>query len=506
MNPTVEVEELTVSLTTKDASLSIVRNMHFAIHCGEILALVGKSGCGKSITAKAILRLLPSYASISGKILYQGQNLLELSLKEMQRIRGSHIAFVSQDALTALNPLMRIGDQILETIHTHIPHLSNKEAHHYAVDLLQELGLQEHHYYTYPHQLSGGMRQRTLLAIALAAKPKILIADEPTTSLDRESQQEILLLLKSLQRNHGLGILLISHDLHAVNTIADSVHVMQEGRVLERTLTTTFFSSQPYPYTQRLHRSKSVVQGEKSPLITTQALCKDYSHRNRKQQVLKDLHLAIHEREIVGLVGKSGAGKSTLVRLLLRLEEPTGGSIFFENRSLLSLSKRELFSFRRQCQIVFQDPASSLNPMMTVETILREPLVIHKLRKEKAILEQSLVRVGLDPALLKRYPHACSGGERQRISLARALMLQPRFLICDEALSMLDAQTQLNIAQLLKQLARELHLAILFISHDLPIVQAIADRIVVLERGRIIPSSIDKPKRDREHCSRLFLR
>lgn len=470
----------------------VLHDISLTMHPGETLALVGASGCGKSTLAKALLRLLPAHATITGTASFQGQELLALSARAMRRIRGAHIALVSQDALSALNPTMRIGKQIVETLR------SKRTAKECACALLKRVGLEAHHYFAYPHQLSGGMRQRALIAMALARDPKLLIADEPTTALDPALQQEILALLKSLQRERAMSLLLISHDLQAVRSISDRVHVMHAGRIVERGATAELFSSPQHPYTQELLRAKMPVHHSPNrkrgaPLMRAHKLCKHFTLRKEIIHPLQGADIAIHPGEILGIVGTSGAGKSTLARLLLRLDEPTSGHIFFETQALHLMHKEALRSFRKQCQMIFQDPASSLNPRMRVKEIVCEPLRIHAQPVQRTHLVQTLERVGLDEAFLERYPHELSGGQRQRVSLARALVLQPRLLICDEALSMLDAAMQVQIAQLLKQLSREQQLAILFIAHDMHMMHALCDRVATLHNGLLAPHKPMQP-------------
>jgi peptide/nickel transport system ATP-binding protein len=505
-----EVQGLAVEFHTAAGTVHAVNGISYRVERGETLALLGESGSGKSVSAAAVLNLIdspPGYVT-AGRILYRGQDLLQMPPEQRRPINGRKIAMIFQDTLAHLNPVYSVGWQIAETLRAH-GQASPRAARARAVALLERVGIPEpgRRADDYPHQFSGGQRQRVMIAIALALRPDVLIADEPTTALDVTVQAQILALLAELQAETGMGLLLITHDLGVVAQIADRVAVMHEGRIVETGPVRQIFHAPAHPYTRRLMaaipgRQAALREGGRlahaEPLLRVQDLAKHYEvttglMRRRTGAVVRavdGVSFDLNAGETLGLVGESGSGKSTLARTLLRLEEATAGTARYRGEDMLELSPAELLRFRRTIQVVFQDPYASLNPRMTVAQIVAEPWAIHpdvlpKARWHARVCEL-LEQVGMQAEHARRYPHQFSGGQRQRIAIARALALQPELIICDEAVSALDVSIQAQVIALLAELQSAFGLAYIFIAHDLPVVRHFADRVMVMHQGRIV--------------------
>ena len=498
----IEVENLAVEFSNGDSRQRVVEGVSFQIRRGETLALVGESGSGKSVTAHSILRLLPSPQAShpEGRILYAGQNLLELPEKKLRAIRGNRIAMVFQEPMTSLNPLHSIGKQITEVLGLH-KGLSGKAAVARTLELLELVGIPEPHkrLRAYPHELSGGQRQRVMIAMALANEPELLIADEPTTALDVTVQLKILDLLKELQARLGMAILLISHDLNLVRRIAHRVCVMQQGQVVEQALCEKLFSAPQHPYTRELLEAEPsgqpVACQSAAPLVEVADLkvwfpIKKGLLRRTVDHVkaVDGINFSLPRGQTLGIVGESGSGKSTLGLALLRLIN-SQGTIRFQGQALDGLSQRQVRPLRRQMQVVFQDPYGSLSPRMSVGQIVGEGLDIHGMgnaaEREQAIIE-ALQEVGLDPDARHRYPHEFSGGQRQRIAIARALVLKPALILLDEPTSALDRTVQRQVVELLRSLQAKHNLTYLFISHDLAVVKVLSHQLMVIRQGQVV--------------------
>ena len=493
-------------LHVKDLSLCIqnrplLKGINFTIYKGETFALVGESGSGKSLTALALMRLLPHTITFSqGDIFLEEVSLLALPEYQMQQIRGKRIAMIFQEPMSALNPVISVGKQVEEVLHQHLS-LSHQEAKKRVMTLFEEVGIPEAsvRYDWYPHQLSGGQKQRVMIAMALACEPELLIADEPTTALDVTIQAQIITLLETIRVRHNISILFISHDLAVVSQIAERIGVMREGELLEITPTQHFFQHPQHPYSQQLLASITSSQTHKrsikepTTLLEVEALRVYFTPRKRlfspKTPVTKavdGVSFCIHKGETVALVGESGSGKSTIGEAILSLVPISSGKIRFKGRAIEQLLKENRQGYRRAIQVVFQDPFASLNPRMRIGESIAEGMESVGIPHDRNILEALMKRVELDPAFLDRYPHAFSGGQRQRIAIARALALSPELIVCDEPTSALDVTTRTHILALLQKIQQETQVAYLFITHDLSIVPTMADKIVVLEKGRII--------------------
>jgi peptide/nickel transport system ATP-binding protein len=519
-----EVHGLRVSYEGVEA----VRGLDLTVEAGETLALVGESGCGKSTTALALLRLLPGNAKLSGQVLFEGQDLLQLSPRGMRRLQGSALGMVFQEPLSSLNPVLTLGEQLTETLLTHTD-LTRRQAYKRAEELfgLVQLPRPAAHLQEYPQHLSGGQRQRVMIAMAIACEPRLLIADEPTTALDVCVQAQILELLDSLRRELRMGLLLITHDLGVVRQQADRVIIMHDGLALEHRPTAELFSHPAHPYSQGLlnaslgrdhgqhyldnrlpeiqvlrtpgqancYKVSSTLYrpgqaprpgaAHTTPLLQVENLSLGYGEKD----VLSGLSFSIGERETVGLVGESGCGKSTLSKALLGLLKPRQGVIAFNGRDITGFGQAERLTWRGQLQMIFQDPYAALNPRHSVEAILDRVQRLHGLndagQRAKA-REAMLDAVGLARNSLNRLPHQFSGGQRQRIGIARALIVKPRLVICDEPVSALDVSTQAQILNLLVELREAFNLSYLFISHDLSVVRYLADRVMVMHDARIV--------------------
>ena len=505
----VEVHNLSVDFHTRDGTVPAVQNVSWHVDRGETLAILGESGSGKSVSASALMGLIdiPPGRITSGEVFYRGEDLLKVSPERQRTINGSKIAMVFQDTLAALNPVYPIGWQVAETFRVH--GVTGAEAQAKALELLERVGLPSarQRFRQYPHQFSGGQRQRIMIAMSIALNPDLLIADEPTTALDVTVQAKILTLLKDLQREKGMGLLLITHDLGIVSGIADRVAVMQGGRIVETGTVDEVFGAPQHPYTRDLLESipgrrgfpaPRLATAEEEPLLRVEGLSKDYTSPGsifgRKAappvRALASVSFTLRKGETLGIVGESGSGKSTLARTLLGLEKASEGSAYYRDVDLVTPSPQGLQQMRRRIQMVFQDPTASLDPRMNVRDIISEPWAIHRdvLPREQwsARIAELLEQVGLARDHADRYPHQFSGGQRQRIAIARALALQPEIIICDEAVSSLDVSVQAQVIELLKELKSRFGLSYLFIAHDLPVVRSFADRVLVMHKGQIV--------------------
>ncbi|MEH7523308.1 ABC transporter ATP-binding protein [Bacillus sp. JJ1503] len=509
MEQILKINNLRVSFMSRDHEFEAVRGVSFEVRKGETLGIVGESGSGKSVTARSIMRLLPSPPSFmkDGEILFQGENLANKTEKEMEHIRGRDISMIFQDPMTSLNPTIRIGKQIAESLIKH-QKLSKKEAKNQAIELLKLVGIRdsETRYNQYPHEFSGGMRQRVMIAIALACRPTLLIADEPTTALDVTIQAQILNLMKNMQERFGTSIILITHDLGVVASMCDRVVVMKNGEIVETGTTEEIFESPKHPYTLKLLNALPKLNEKKKPkpaplilpgIDSSKSLLEVHGLKQYfdlgKGNVLKavdNISFQIKPGETLGLVGESGSGKSTTGRAILRLHEPTGGEVLYQGIPVNRLTQNEMKTMRRHMQMIFQDPYASLNPRFKVLDIIGQALDIHKLSPSKEArkkrVEELLDMVGLEPSHALRYPHEFSGGQRQRIGIARALAVEPKFIVCDEPLSALDVSIQSQVVTLLEDLQHRLGLTYLFIAHDLSMVKHISDRVAVMYRGKIV--------------------
>ena len=514
-----------------------VKGVSFDIPENSTLALVGESGSGKSVTAMSILNLLPDNAERQGRILFQGRDLLQAQLPELQAMRGKDIACVFQDPMTSLNPVFTVGQQLTEPLVRHLG-MKPKEALAKAESLLAEVGLPEprRRLGAYPHELSGGQQQRVMIAMALACEPKLLIADEPTTALDVTIQRQILELLAKLQARHRMSVLFITHDLGVVGEIAHQVVVMRHGTVREQGPVERIFTAPQDDYTRallacrpslehnpgrlmviddhmagRAARATGQAKDPAAPVVLeVKALRKSFWLKEglfgkREFKAVQDVNFQLRRGHTLGVVGESGSGKTTMGLTLLRLHEPTGGEVLFDGKNLLKLSDRERQLMRRRIQIVFQNPYASLNPRFTIGQTLVEPMTIHGIGANTAEREQRarglLEKVGLDGSAFGKYPHEFSGGQRQRIAIARCLTLNPEVLVLDEAVSALDVSVQAQVLNLLKDLQDEFGLAYVFISHDLAVVRFISDEVLVMKDGQVVEQAsaeeiLAAPKQD----------
>jgi microcin C transport system ATP-binding protein len=498
-----EVRDLSVRFGAGPDTVEAVKGASFTISGGETVALVGESGSGKSVTALSVLQLLPYPVAShpSGSIRFQGREMIGAPARELLEVRGNRVSMIFQEPMTSLNPLHTIERQINEVLFLH-KGLGREAARKRTLELLDQVGIADaaKRLDAYPHQLSGGQRQRVMIAMALANEPDLLIADEPTTALDVTIQAQILKLLKTLQARYGMALLFITHDLGIVRKMADRVCVMTKGEIVEQGPVDQVFDHPQHAYTRHLlsaePRGRPSSGNPAAPVVMQADDIK--VHFPIKRGVMRrtvdhvkavdGVDLVIREGHTLGLVGESGSGKTTLGLALLRLER-SQGAIRFEKHDLQALSQRELRPLRREMQIVFQDPFSSLSPRMSVSQIVGEGLEVHKIGSEAerhALIERTLAEVGLDPSSRDRYPHEFSGGQRQRIAIARALVLKPRFIVLDEPTSALDMSVQAQIVDLLRDLQTRHRLAYLFISHDLKVVRALADEVVVLRHGKVV--------------------
>ncbi|AZD49169.1 ABC transporter ATP-binding protein [Pseudomonas chlororaphis] len=492
----IEIRNLNVAFGEQ----KVVRDLCLDIRPGECLALVGESGSGKSVTAHSILQLLPDCdTQSSGSIRYRGQELLGADTRTLQKLRGDRIAMIFQEPMTSLNPLHSIEKQIGETLLLH-KGLGGKAAQARILELLQLVGIQkpEERLKAYPHQLSGGQRQRVMIAMALACEPELLIADEPTTALDVTVQRKILLLLKSLQQRLGMSLLLISHDLNLVRSIAQRVCVMKAGQIVEQAPCESLFSAPQHPYSRVLLNAEpegeALPRDEREVVLQVDDLNVQFQiggglfRRKQYLRAVDGISLSLQRGKTLGIVGESGSGKSTLGQAILRLLD-SEGSIRFQGEALDGLNQKQLRPWRKQMQVVFQDPFGSLSPRMSVQQIISEGLEVHSQSTAQQCEQQviqALEEVGLDPASRHRYPHEFSGGQRQRIAIARALVLKPALILLDEPTSALDRTVQKQVVALLRQLQERHGLTYLFISHDLAVVRALAHDMIVIKDGKVV--------------------
>jgi peptide/nickel transport system ATP-binding protein len=576
-SPVLEIDNLHVHFVTTHGTVRAVEGVSYNVDPGEIVAIVGESGSGKTVSALAVMRLLPETTAriVAGSVKFEGRDLLTLAEEELRRIRGRDISMIFQEPMTSLNPVLTIGLQIMEPLLIHLG-MSHEQARARAIELLTLVGITDpaSRLRQYPHELSGGMRQRVMIAIALACKPKLLIADEPTTALDVTIQAQILELMKDLSRRLGVAVVLITHNLGIVARYADRVHVMYAARLVESGSAERVFARPLHPYARGLlsavprldrprtaqlqtiegappnllappagcrfhprchfakeictavppvepaepdhhvacHRWREVESldhasegcaavrkpcagGERSPIIDIRRISKQFPvggglfAARQWVRAVREVSLTVLPGETLGVVGESGCGKSTLGRLILRLEDPTAGESWFEGADLATLRSDEMIAVRKKMQVIFQDPYSSLNPRMTVGQIIAEPMRVHRIVPKDEIprrIAELLQDVGLFPYMALRYPHELSGGQRQRVGVARALSMNPRVIVCDEAVSALDVSVQGQVINLLEDLQQRLGLTYVFIAHDLAVVRHISTRVAVMYLGRIV--------------------
>jgi len=511
------LKDVKVNFDTLDGNVAAVRGVSLDVRAGETVAIVGESGSGKSQLMMGTMGLLASNGSISGVADYRGTNLIGLPKSELNGIRGRKIAMIFQEPMTSLDPLYTIGSQLIEPI-MHHQKIGARDAEKRAIDMLKLVKIQdpERRMDSYPHEMSGGQRQRVMIAMALANDPDLLIADEPTTALDVTIQAEILELMAGLQKRLGMGMIFITHDLNIVKRIASRVVVMRQGEVLEEGNTKTIFAKPEHPYTKALLDAEP--SGRKAPPAKNAPKILDGTNITVTFEIgggflagpplhlkaVDRVSLILKQGQTIGIVGESGSGKSTLARALLRLL-PSQGAIYFEGKDIAKLNKEEMRPLRKQIQVVLQDPFGSLSPRMTAGQIVTEGLLVHEpsitSRERDARAKQVLEEVQLDPALRNRYPHEFSGGQRQRIAIARAIILKPKLVVLDEPTSALDRQVQKQIVDLLRDLQTVNNLSYLFISHDLAVVRAMADHIIVMKDGRVVEQGtpdevLENPRED----------
>lgn len=528
--PVLSVRGLTTSFLTDGVWKPVVDDVSFDVHPGETVAIVGESGSGKSVTSLSIMRLLQKDMSrIEGSIRLGNREILTLPEEEMRQIRGNEIAMIFQEPMTSLNPLFTIGDQISEALLCHSP-MSKADARAETIRLLEKVRIPSaaSRFDEYPHRFSGGMRQRVMIAMALASRPKLLIADEPTTALDVTIQGQILDLIKTLQEEEGTSVLFITHDMGVVAEISDRTVVMFRGKQIETGHTADIFKQSKHPYTRALLSAVPVLgsmQGYQRPLrfpvvdnatglsekpveaadtvdkarmpvLEVKGLTKRFeiysgfmARLSGRVHAVENVSFDLRRGETLSLVGESGCGKSTTGRAIMRLTEPDSGEVLVEGRNILTLDKQAMREMRRTVQMIFQDPYASLNPRMTVGAAIAEPYIEHRLgsvKEAKEVVVDMLEKVGLMPDMAKRYPHEFSGGQRQRICIARALALKPKVIVADESVSALDVSIKAQVINLMLDLQQELDLAFLFISHDMAVVERVSHRVAVMYLGEIV--------------------
>tara|TARA_B100001250_G_scaffold208643_1_gene179084 strand:- start:1879 stop:3660 length:1782 start_codon:yes stop_codon:yes gene_type:complete len=552
-NILLDFKNLVTEFNTEGTTVKAVNDVSFTLKKGETVGIVGESGSGKSVTSLSAMRLIPNPPGVisGGEIIFHKKDgdavdLLKLSEEEMRGFRGNDIAMIFQEPMTSLNPVFTCGNQVLEAIVLH-QKLNPKQAKSLTLELFEKVQLPdpERIFSTYPHQISGGQKQRVMIAMAMSCQPAVLIADEPTTALDVTVQKTILQLMGKLQKEHDMGIIFITHDLGVIAELADKVVVMYKGKVVEQGHVWDIFNNPKHPYTKGLlacrppldkrysflptvsdfmqtdkdgnivdngvsvddltkklvipKKTREKIQKElfaQDPILKIKHL-KTYfpikggffGQKTGNVKAVDDVSFDVYPGETLGLVGESGCGKTTIGRTIIRLEEPTEGEIIYRGKNVVNMSPEELRSFRKEVQIIFQDPYSSLNPRMTIGNAIMEPMQVHKIlntdEERKKRVEELLLKVNLDPSHFYRYPHEFSGGQRQRIGIARALAVNPKFIICDESVSALDVSVQAQVLNLLNELKKELGLTYIFISHDLSVVKYMSDRMVVMQKGKI---------------------
>ena len=530
-SPILSIRDLVVSFGNRNTSIEVLHKISFEVFENEIVGIVGESGSGKSVTSLSIMGLLPKkQAHLSGSILFEENDLLKIEEEKFRKIRGKEIAMIFQEPMSALNPSLKCGFQVSEILQLHLK-MSSSEAKKETISLFEKVKLPRSNeiYNSYPHQISGGQMQRVMIAMAIACKPKLLIADEPTTALDVTVQKEIISLLKSIQQETKMAMLFISHDLSLISEIADRVVVMFKGDIVETATTEEIFKNPKAEYTKALLASRPSLNVRLAKLPTIASIA-DESFRPRvvkpterarkhkqiytrqpilevenlskyyftnvgifaKKEVVKavdNISFSVFEGETLGLVGESGCGKSTLGKTILQLEKANAGSIKYRGKELTKLTKKEIRELRKEIQIIFQDPYSSLNPRLMIGPALMEPMEVHNLgkskkdRKERAL--SLLKRVGLGESYFYRYPHELSGGQRQRVGIARTIAVEPKLVICDESVSALDISVQAQVLNLLNELKNDFGFTYIFISHDLAVVKYMSDQLLVMNKGKI---------------------
>ncbi|MBB4401200.1 MULTISPECIES: ABC transporter ATP-binding protein [Rhizobium/Agrobacterium group] len=502
----IDARNIAVTFRVEHGTVEAVKDISFQLYRGETIAIVGESGSGKSVTARTIMGLLTKRASVakSATVRFNGDDILKFSSRQRRALRGNRISMIFQEPMSSLNPIYTIGSQIVEAIRVHSK-LSRKEAEARALDLLRQVQIPEPEarLKQYPHQLSGGQRQRVMIAMALSNDPDVLIADEPTTALDVTVQAQILNLIRDLQKRRGMAVVLITHDLTIVKQFSDYVYVMQHGEMREHNTTKKLFEAPQHPYTKKLlasepHGTAKPLPENSGVLLTASGVRVSFMMRygglfkpELKELIAVDsLGLTLNRHETLGLVGESGSGKTTFGQSLLRLNEPVAGEVIFDGERVDGRSRAEMRPLRSRMQIVFQDPFASLNPRMTIGQIIEEGLIINGLGRTKAErldrVRDALEAAGMPGNILSRFPHEFSGGQRQRIAIARAVALEPEFILLDEPTSALDLSVQAQIIDLLRKLQDERGLSYLFISHDLKVVRALCHRVIVMQRGQIV--------------------
>ncbi|WP_370538819.1 dipeptide ABC transporter ATP-binding protein [Synechococcus elongatus] len=504
--PLLAIDQL--SVTYPGADHPAVQQLSLELSAGERLGLVGESGCGKSTLGRAILRLLPPGSLQQGDIRLSGQSIRQFQGRSLQQFRGGQVGLVFQDPMTRLDPLQTIGNHLLETLQVHRPQLSRRQAKQQALSWLERVRIPANRWSQYPHQFSGGMRQRLAIALALLLQPRLVIADEPTTSLDVTVAAEILRELTRLCSEENTSLLLISHDLPMVAAYCDRIAVLYKGALVETGETTAVLTRPQHPYTQTLLQSaRTAIAAAPSTVPATapllqlenvtqhfrvaQSWLQSWRGGGEIVRAVDGLSLEVWPGETLGLIGESGCGKSTLLRTILQLLRPSQGKVLFQEQDLTQLPDRRLRSLRREIQLIFQDPAACLNPRLRIGEAIADPLKIQGLAKGAAAQQQVLAileQVGLTPAAnwVDRYPHQLSGGQQQRVAIARALITRPKLVLCDEPVSMLDATVQAQVLALMQDLKEQLNLTYLFVTHDLRVAREFCDRVAVLQRGKIV--------------------
>lgn len=524
--PLIDARNIAVTFKVEHGTVEAVKDISFQLYRGETIAIVGESGSGKSVTARTVMGLLSKRAAIApqARIEFNGADILKFPPHARRALRGNRISMIFQEPMSSLNPLYTIGSQIIEAIRVH-SRMGRKAAEARALELLRQVQIPEPEarLNQYPHQLSGGQRQRVMIAMALSNDPDVLIADEPTTALDVTVQAQILNLIRRLQQERGMAVVLITHDLTIVRKFADYVYVMQHGEMREHNRTARIFEDPRHPYTRKLlgsepHGMAPPLDPRAEPLLTATGVRVSFMMRHggffrpdlRELVAVDGLGLTLRRHETLGLVGESGSGKTTFGQSLLRLNEPREGEIRFDGERIDGRSRAEMRPLRSRMQIVFQDPFASLNPRMTIGQIIEEGLIINNLGSTRGEridrVREALEAAGMPGNIVSRFPHEFSGGQRQRIAIARAVALEPEFILLDEPTSALDLSVQAQIIELLRKLQDERGLSYLFISHDLKVVRALCHRVIVMQHGRIVEEGpvsevLAKPKT--EYTQRL---